>query len=247
MSHLSEQQRNALRDQLLKEKNDLERRLAENDAFGENDALGSTTGELSAYDNHPADLGTEMYERGKDIALNESAEHQLEDIERALERMERGTYGQCAVCGKPIPFERLRAVPTTAYCYDHSPDKETSERRPAEERLLEPPFGRTSLDERSDQNQFDGEDAWQIVERWGTSDTPAMAEDRDVSDYDHMYAEADEEEGYVETIENFLATDLYGRNISVVRGPQYKEYMDKGEGERLLEPDPYVEPDNLPT
>ena len=45
-------------------------------------------------------------------------EHEREtglDIEEALERIEAGTYGVCEMCGKPIPFARLRAVPTARY------------------------------------------------------------------------------------------------------------------------------------
>ncbi|MDY0395332.1 hypothetical protein RWE15_13990 [Virgibacillus halophilus] len=41
-------------------------------------------GELSNYDNHPADHGTELFERGKDVALNEHAEKELKEINEAL-------------------------------------------------------------------------------------------------------------------------------------------------------------------
>ena len=70
----------------------------------------------------------------------------------------------CDTCGATISFERLQAIPTTLYCIEHVPDPHSSDRRPVEEEFLAPPFGRTSLDELPDQNQFDGEDAWQIVE-----------------------------------------------------------------------------------
>jgi len=107
---------------------------------------------------------------------------------------------------------------------------------------LQPPFGRTSLDER-DQTAFDGEDAWQRLEAVGTSDSPAMAEGNANLDYDSMYIEADEHEGYVEPIENFLATDLTGKHVSIVRGRAYRRYMNAGEGDYLLEPDAEYESD----
>ncbi|MEF3310329.1 TraR/DksA C4-type zinc finger protein [Paenibacillus sp. GYB004] len=244
MNRLTSEQRETLRDVLIREKYELEQRLKQNDHFGAADPLAATTGELSAYDNHPADLGSELFERGKDIALNEHEEHHLADINDALERMSEGAYGICAVCGKSISYERLEAMPTTEYCIDHVPDRDISQRRPVEERLLEPPFGRTSLDELPGQNGFDGEDAWQIVESWGNSDSPAMAEDREVWNYDQLYTESDENDGFVESFESFIATDLYGEQVSVIRNRQYRDYMDNREGDPLLEPDPYNDLDS---
>ncbi|MNG41802.1 hypothetical protein D3C84_1312150 [compost metagenome] len=45
-----------------------------------------------------------------------------------------------------------------------------------------------------------------------------------------MYSEADENEGFVEPLESFIATDITGRVVSVVRNRQYHEYMSHGEG-----------------
>lgn len=240
MNHLTADQIGKIRQQLLLEKKDLTKHLESDNRFGLASSLGENTGELSSYDNHPGDLATELYEREKDVALLESAEHQLDQIQIALERIEKGKYGLCFYCHEPIPYERLEAIPTTMYCINHVPDPNVSARRPVEEQVLAPPFDRTSLDERDDQNQFDGEDAWQIVESWGNSNTPAMAEDREVTSYDDMYVEADENDGYVETFESFLATDMFGSHVSVVRNKAYKEYIQGGEGEALLEPE-YLE------
>lgn len=237
MSHLTEQQKRELHLQLLEEKLYLERQRDHSESFGLAYSFRENTGELSMYDNHPADSATEIYERSKDIALNENAEYHLVQVDEALAHMEQGDYGICVYCKSPIPFERLQAIPTTLYCKEHVPDPAESERRPVEEKLLEPPFGRTSLDELSEQNQFDGEDAWQIVESWGTSNTPAMAEDPNVDDYNDMYIEADEHEGFVESYESFVATDLYGEQVSVVRSKSYRDYMNNGEGDPLLEPE----------
>ncbi|MDF2962315.1 MAG: molecular chaperone DnaK [Paenibacillus sp.] len=243
---LNSQQLQGLKSVLQNEKQWLEEHLEANDRFGLNESLREQTDELSSYDNHPADLGTEMFERSKDIALNENRERHLSDVTEALQRMENGKYGLCDTCGAPIPFERLQAVPTTLYCKEHVPDPHSSERRPVEEKLLAPPFGRTSLDELPEQNQFDGEDAWQIVESWGTSNTPAMAENPNVSNnYNDMEIEADEHVGYVESFESFLATDMYGQHVTVVRNQAYRDYMHSGEGERLLELDPDAESDYL--
>jgi YteA family regulatory protein len=239
MNRLTERQLNELRLNLLEEKASLERRLSETGHFGlARDSLRQNTDELSTYDNHPADIGTETYERAKDIALTESAEHQLEQVDTALRNIEAGTYGCCKTCGAPISYERLAAIPTTEYCKEHVPDPHSSARRPVEEQLLAPPFGRPGRGgtDRSP-NQFDGEDAWQIVESWGNSDSPAMSENRDADDYKDVYIEADEHEGFVELYESFVATDLYGQHVTVVRSKAYRDYVNSGEGEGLLEPD----------
>ncbi|NTZ18450.1 molecular chaperone DnaK [Paenibacillus sp. JMULE4] len=239
---LTAQQLQELTNTLREEKHWLEEHLQDGEHFGLGDEMRVQTGDLSTNDNHPADLGTEMFERGKDIALLENAERHLSDIKETLQRIQDGTYGVCRTCGAPIPFERLQAVPTAAYCVDHVPDPHASDRRPAEEELLAPPFGRTSLDELSKENSFDGEDAWQIVESWGSSNSPAMAENPNEADsYNEMEIEADEAVGYVEPFESFLATDMYGQHVTVVRNKAYKDYMRSGEGYGLLEPDRTLE------
>ncbi|SDM91168.1 transcriptional regulator, TraR/DksA family [Paenibacillus sp. yr247] len=237
MSHLTEEQLKELYLQLLEEKLDLEKHFATNDNFGLSNSFTDSTGELSMYDNHPGDIATEIYEREKDISLNEHAEFHLQQVDEALAHMESGDYGICVFCKKPIPFERLQAIPTTLYCLEHVPDPNQSFRRPVEEQVLFPPFGRTSFDERNDETEFDGEDAWQIVESWGTSNTPAFAEDSNVENYNEMYIEADEHEGYVESFESFVATDLYGEHVTIVRSKAYRDYMHNGEGDPLLEPE----------
>src|SRR3990170_8575826 len=78
-----------------------------------NSSLTEETGELmpSSADNHLADTASETYERELDEGLEEDARGQLRDVEAALARIEAGEYGKCEVDGKPIPVERLEAVP----------------------------------------------------------------------------------------------------------------------------------------
>src|SRR5690625_5240253 len=87
-------------------------------------------GELSSYDNHTGFMGTDMYEREKDIALNEHAEKELEEINEALHAIDEGTYGICRVCSMDIPYERLKAVPTTDTCREHADDDTFTRNRP---------------------------------------------------------------------------------------------------------------------
>lgn len=68
--------------------------------------------ELTNFDNHPADLGTEQFEQQRDAGLNLMREDQLQEIEDALQRIEDGTYGISEKSGEPIPEERLEVMPT---------------------------------------------------------------------------------------------------------------------------------------
>ena len=84
------------------------------DSESERDALS----ELSVVDQHPADIGTETFEREKDLSIMEQVEAQLRDVERATARLDDGTYGMCEACGRPIDAARLEARPATRFCLD---------------------------------------------------------------------------------------------------------------------------------
>jgi len=131
--------------------------------------------EDSTVDNHPGDMGTEMFEQEKDLGLQTNARRRLREIDQALQRMEEGAYGICAVCGQPIDEARLEAFPSAITCIRCQQDQEARApryRRPVEEDLLDPVFGRTWRDVPGDP-AYDGEDAWQDVARYGTSETPS--------------------------------------------------------------------------
>jgi DnaK suppressor protein len=59
-------------------------------------------------------------------ALTVAAESVLSDIDAALHRLQRGTYGKCQHCAAPIPFERLEALPMTRLCMPCQYAAETS-------------------------------------------------------------------------------------------------------------------------
>lgn len=86
MSHLSDAQLQELNHTLREQKKDLERHFSangeENSALGE--SLTDSTGDLSTVDNHPGDLGTEVFERERDLAVNDSLHEELDQINGAL-------------------------------------------------------------------------------------------------------------------------------------------------------------------
>ena len=59
--------------------------------------------------------------------ITEDDENLLRKIDFALERLEAGTYQQCANCGKKIPLERLRAKPSASLCLDCQELKDAGE------------------------------------------------------------------------------------------------------------------------
>lgn len=131
---LTKQQLAFLKNKLTKRQLELNEQIKENEHFGMQASFPKdAVGELSNYDNHPGDYGTEEFERGKDLALNEHAKQELMEIEQALEAMMKGSYGVCQTCHQPIPFERLEAVPTATRCIEHATEQAISEKRPVED------------------------------------------------------------------------------------------------------------------
>ena len=89
-------------------------------------SLLEETGDLAiGSGDHIADSATETYLRELDEGLEENADHLLDAIGAALERIEDGSYGLCSACGGPIGEERLEAVPYATLCID---DKRALER-----------------------------------------------------------------------------------------------------------------------
>ena len=78
-------------------------------------AAGGTFTEAST-DQHPADMGTETFELEKDMSIRHNVEAELADVDRAMQRLDDGSYGQCEACGRKIPDQRLRAIPAARFC-----------------------------------------------------------------------------------------------------------------------------------
>ncbi len=120
--------------------------------------------DLSFADNHPADLGSEEFERSKDLSLREHYLGHLRLVEEALARIDEGTYGICRRCDQTIEPARLEIVPEAPLCYQCQASEEEGmldpHRRPVEEERLLPPFAQKIV---SGDPGFDTEDFWQEV------------------------------------------------------------------------------------
>jgi RNA polymerase-binding transcription factor len=73
-----------------------------------------------------SDDEVEELKAGSDDALEENSEQVLAEVDAALKRIDEGSYGSCAVCGKEIAPARLEARPWAALCID---DARKAERR----------------------------------------------------------------------------------------------------------------------
>jgi len=82
------------------------------------DEVDGGQNELSDYDQHPADAATDTFVKERDLAIRDSLRGLVGQIDEALGKMERGTYGQCDRCGVEIPKGRLDAVPHAIYCIE---------------------------------------------------------------------------------------------------------------------------------
>jgi len=80
------------------------------------------SGEIGGWgtDNHLGDTASLTYDREFDEGIEEGIQDTLRQIDAALKRIEDGTYGYCEVCGKPIPVERLRAIPWAETDIEHA-------------------------------------------------------------------------------------------------------------------------------
>ena len=100
---------------LLREKEVLEKQYRD---LEEGNLLASQSdfsGEMPFEEEYAAS-GTTTFERERDLSLSENVKDILKRVDEALNRIEKGTYGICELCGQAIPEERLQALPYANLC-----------------------------------------------------------------------------------------------------------------------------------
>ncbi len=165
---ISNQAISGIRNKLLEEKKNLQERIQGIEESELHESLSSSLSELSAYDNHPGDIGSEVFERSKDFALREKALITIKAIDIALARIDNGTYGSCEACGSEIPAERLEAVPYTTLCINCKKEVESKpleNSRPVEEAVMRDIYAKP-YDDEQDSVEADWEDFFQEVADW---------------------------------------------------------------------------------
>ena len=121
---LTQKEQADLKARLLQERAELEaqQKELEESTFADNQAESS--GDLTG-DEEYADAGSATFERELDLSLVNNVVDLVERIDKALAKIDEGTYGLCDRCGRPIEKARLRALPYANLCLA---DKQAEER-----------------------------------------------------------------------------------------------------------------------
>lgn len=225
MEMISSSQMKTLQIQLQQLEKQFHHIIKETNINENEDSLTDSIDELSSYDNHPADLGTELFEREKDRAIGIQMETDLSKVQQALQAIRDGSYGKCKVCGADIPYDRLQAVPYTLYCVQHTPDQHIATDRPVEEEILSPPINDSFSFIRNPYIR-DSLDSFQEVARYGTSETPADFSG-DHEEFGNLYDDENDLDGFTENIETFIATDITGTEVFIVPNELQELYEDQ--------------------
>ena len=104
-----------LRARLVQERAELEDQLT----TIEDGTFATTQSDMSGdvgLDDESADAGSATFEREKDLSIENNVRDLLQKIDRALRRIEDGTFGVCERCGKPIEKARVKALPYVDLC-----------------------------------------------------------------------------------------------------------------------------------
>jgi len=105
---LSPQRLERLRKALLEEKASLEKEVANLTATSQESTVG--------LGNHMADDATAAFDQATAVSLRRGHVRSLDEVNAALERMDKGAYGLCDRCGEAIDYARLKAMPQATLC-----------------------------------------------------------------------------------------------------------------------------------
>jgi RNA polymerase-binding protein DksA len=73
---------------------------------------------IIGYKTHQADVATHAFDQAANLAMRNNAAMMLREVEDALKRFDKGTYGRCENCDTQIDIARLEAIPYTRLCMD---------------------------------------------------------------------------------------------------------------------------------
>lgn len=185
------------KEKLLRERKEITKTIEDMNKNGLGLSQREESDELSIYDNHPGDMASDMYDKGRRYALVANEKDLLFQIDNALERIEENRYGDCELCGKEIPEERLDFLPyatTCMECESKRPDYTTYKYdRPVEEEVLRPygTYFRDAFENDENDLAYDAEDSWQDVGKYNRRP-------HTISILDDEVGNPEEDEGIVE-------------------------------------------------
>lgn len=115
-SPFRKQQLQSIRKELIKEREQLLEQLTSIKGENLSKSQKDSSGDLSGYTLHMADMATDLYNREFSLELAEGERERLLNLEEALKRIDEGSYGRCDSCGGAIPKQRLKVLPQAKYC-----------------------------------------------------------------------------------------------------------------------------------
>ena len=162
------------RKKLLQEKKSLLKSII-NFSNEEKRSIKDSTGELSSYDNHPADEASNTYEREKDLSIKDNSMILLKKVDIALKLIKNNEYGNCRECGNEINLERLETIPYTIVCKNCSEKEENkveySFDHISEKKEFVDDFFEKYYVKQMEKINANTEEAWEEVAKYGTSAT----------------------------------------------------------------------------
>ena len=176
------------------------------DEHGMGDADMEAGSEVSLYGNHPADLGTQLFQQGMDKALKTAQQHQITEVDQALQRMDAGAYGKCELCGKEIDSDRLSAKPEARLCAEcqnirDDIDEQMSD-RPIEEDVIDAALANMN---EVDDSEYEGLDQLNDLMKYGSSSTPQDMGDN--KEHKGFYTNKIDKQGEVEEVDGISNED----------------------------------------
>ncbi|MGE5329907.1 MAG: TraR/DksA C4-type zinc finger protein [Deltaproteobacteria bacterium] len=211
---MNSEQRENFRNLLLNEKDRFNNTIAKMNEHGSGEANNLSSTELSSYDNHPAELGTEVFNLGMNLNLKANETNQIKEIERALNKIDKGVFGQCEICKNEISTERLQVRPYVRLCIncenDQNNEKENIKKaRPVEEQVIGSPFGKKYLNKQED-DEHEGLDYLNDLMKYGSASSPQDM--GGYKDYKEFYTNEVDEQGSVDKMDKFSNSD-YERQL----------------------------------
>jgi RNA polymerase-binding transcription factor DksA len=113
---------------LLKEKEEIQKVINNINDIQKRGAKDGN-GDLSAYSQHQADLGSDTDESERRVYILEKELNNIKLINSALKRIYDKTYGICEICGNIIPANRLKIIPYAKYCIKCKEEEELRKKR----------------------------------------------------------------------------------------------------------------------
>ncbi len=190
---------------LLRERQSLMNTLRKMDDHGIGSPDEFSARELSSYDNHPGELGTEVFNLGMNQNLKANELYNVREIERALKKLYKGNYGVCEFCGKDINKERLEARPQARLCIECQNSRDIQldglmRGRPVEEETLAAPFDKGYPDE-ADDREYEGLDQWNDLLKYGSASSPQDM-GNGYKDYKEFYTNEIDRQGIVDEMDD---------------------------------------------